>query len=404
LVQPIYLDNNATIPVDRRVAESMSEALRAGWANPSSQHRFGQAARGRLDSLRSRIGQLVGARGDARPADRVILTSGGTESNNLAILGLCGSPPGSIIVSAIEHPSITAAAEVARARGFCVHRLPVSEDGRWQVDDLAALIDSTTRLVSLVSVNHETGVIQPTARAAAICREHDVLCHTDAVQGVGKAALRFDELGVDAMTFTAHKLGGPKGIGALVVRGGIALEPILFGGSQQGGLRPGTEDVVLAEGFAAALELWDREGPAWSATMGSLRDRFERRVASAVDGVVIIGQTAQRASGTSLIAFRGLDRQALMMALDQAGVAVSSGAACSSGSTDVSPVLRAMGLDHDTMRGAIRISLGPQTTVTDIDQAADIVAATANEMYHRAREPLHRGSRGHGAAATPERM
>jgi cysteine desulfurase len=399
----IYLDNNATTQLLPEVVEAMRAAEATGYANPSSQHEPGRRARRVLEDCRERIGEILGARTGGMESDRVVFTSGGTEANNLALLGLAEAAGdagkgrqqededdvarswqlrqrGQIIISAIEHPSVVAAAERLGEMGWKVETLGVDRNGQVRVEQLGELIGPPTRLVSVMFGNNETGVLQPVREVAAICREAGVLCHTDAVQGVAKVPVSFQGLGVDTLTCTAHKLHGPKGIGVLVIRHGVQIWPQLFGGHQQGGVRPGTESVALAVGFRAALETWHREQQDRSARLASMRDRLEAAIVSGYPGAVVFGSNALRLPHTSNIGFTGLDRQALQMALDLAGVACSTGSACASGSSEPSPILVAMGATKDAARGSIRFSLGVLTTQAEVDSAAERILKTCSRL------------------------
>jgi cysteine desulfurase len=376
----VYLDHNATSPLLPEVAKAMAEAAAAHFGNPSSQHQAGRRARRALDEARDAIGRLVGARRGGRAPDRVLFTSGGSEANNLALFGLSGiwrtrsgeiTAPPELIISAIEHPSVQAPAERFEQSGWQVHRAPVTADGVLDLAAFSDLISERTRLVSLMLCNNETGVQQPIAAAAAICRARGIPLHTDATQAAGKLSLNFAELGVTAMTLSAHKLGGPAGVGALVVDGAATLEPLLVGGFQQAGLRPGTEPLSLAVGFHRALDYWQANRETIVARILDLRDRFERELRAAWPDLVVNGAAAPRAPHTSNLAFVGSNRQAVLMALDMAGVACSTGSACASGSSEPSHVLLAMGAAPEIVASSIRFSLGPNTTTADIDAAIE---------------------------------
>ncbi|MDZ4781792.1 MAG: cysteine desulfurase family protein [Planctomycetia bacterium] len=379
---PIYLDHNATTPLDRQVAEAMRACDVEGYLNPASQHQFGQRARRRLELARESIARLLGARTDSHRADQVLFTSGGTEANNLALLGLAGNPPGHVIVTAIEHPSVLGAAEHLERRGFAVDRLPVDEAGVARVADLPGLIRSDTRVVSLMLVNNETGVLQPVREAAMCCQAARVPFHTDAVQGVGKLPVNFAELGATALTATAHKLGGPRGVGVLVLAHGAPLQAIHFGGFQQAGLRPGTESVTLAVGMQTALENVIAQ-PEVPARLELLRDRFEQALLSQLPDVIVNGGGAARAPHTSNLSFLGVDRQMLVVALDLAGVACSTGSACASGSSDPSHVLAAMGASDPVLRSALRFSFGVSTSVPEVDEACERIVKSINDLRSR---------------------
>lgn len=379
LMQPIYLDFNSTAPLLPKVAAGMAKADAAGYANPASQHALGRRAHSILEVTREKIAGLLGADLTDRAADRLIFTSGGTEANNLALLGLthaASSRPGRIIVSTIEHPSISATADHLAKLGWQVDWLKVNQDGVVQLDHLDELLTAPSplgppRLVSVMLANNETGVIQPIAEIVRRCREQNppVPVHTDAVQAVGKIPVHFRELGVSAMTVAPHKFGGPRGIGALLVRHDVGVAPLLHGATQQLGLRPGTESVSLALGFLVALNIWHADRDQRAAHMATLRDRFEAALRSAYPKCVINGAAAPRLPHTSNIAFVGYDRQALFMALDIAGVCCSTGSACASGSSEPSPTLLAMNLPKEIVNSSLRFSLGTTTTPDEIDEA-----------------------------------
>lgn len=381
----IYLDHNATTPLLPEVAAAMTACQAAAHGNPASQHRAGRRARQIQDEARETIGRLLGARLDGREPDRVIFTSGGTEANNLALFGLSSaaspaSAPLEIIVSAIEHPSVLGPAEHLERQGWRVHRLGVSRDGVIDLAELGDQINPRTRLVSIMLGNNETGAIQPVAEVAEICRAAGVPLHTDAVQVAGKLPVDFQRLGVAAMTVSAHKLHGPVGVGALIVRHGVSLAPQLFGGFQQESLRPGTENLVGVVGFCRALKMWHREADSRRARLEGLRDRLEKLLTAGFPGLVINAQRAVRLPHTANLAFPGLDRQALLMALDLAGVACSTGSACASGSSEPSHVLRAMGVPADVLAGSLRFSLAATTGEGEIDEAAQRILAVCARL------------------------
>ncbi len=283
---PIYLDHNATTPMLPAVIEAMRACYAEPCLNPASQHEFGRRARRRLEDARERIGELVGAKTSGRDADTLLFTSGGTESNNLAIHSVTvDRPPGRLVISDLEHPSITSLTDRLARTGWEIDRLSVDRRGLFRVDDLPYLLRSdTSRLrpdtaaVCAILGQNETGVLQPVAEIAAIAREHQVPLHTDATQVVGKLPVDFRALGAATMTFAAHKFHGPLGIGALVVRHGVTLAPQFFGGFQQAGLRPGTESVALVVGMLTALELWHAEQAERIARLTALRDELERAI------------------------------------------------------------------------------------------------------------------------------
>jgi cysteine desulfurase len=370
----IYLDHNATTPIDPLVVEAMARAWRDGGANPASQHAPGRRARRMLEEAREGILELLGAKTGGMDADQLIFTSGGTEANNLLLQGLIAQhEPGDLFISPFEHPSIRGAAELLRERHVNVRVLP------WAEEFWRGLIDIESRdavlVVSFMLANNETGAIFPLEDIVQTCGCYGAHIHTDAVQAIGKIPVHFRELGVDALTVAPHKFHGPLGIGGLVLRHGVKLQPLFYGGFQQSGLRPGTENVALAVGFHEALKLAVSELPERAARMAALRDQLERSLKEGCGRQeclphVIVGENSPRLPNTSCVSFPGLDRQALVMALDMAGVACSTGSACASGSSEPSPTLIAMGLPTDVIHGAIRLSLGAFTTAEEVAEAS----------------------------------
>jgi cysteine desulfurase len=385
----IYLDHNATTPVFPEVVEAMRACWSEPYLNPASQHEFGRRARRTLEDARDRIAELLGA----SVRDRVVFTSGGTESNNLAVRGSLPLAPGEgpsegasrlhIIASAIEHPSISSLAKQLSQTGCYVDNLGIDANGVFRTDDLLRLLQPNTRLVAAMLANNETGVLQPIAELAKNCNDHGVPLHSDTAQAAGKLALNFKDLGASMMTIAAHKFGGPVGIGALVVRSDVDLAAILHGGVQQSGIRPGTESVPLAVGMKVALELWDKNRREWLTKLETLRSDFESSLQRSDSQVEIIGEKADRLPTTSNIAFVGLDRQALFVALDQAGIACSTGSACASGSSEPSPVHIAMGCDPAVISSALRFSFGVQTTSAEVAESVDRILRICNNLRSR---------------------
>ena len=355
-----YLDYNATAPVRPEVARAVASALEAG-GNPSSVHGPGREARARVEAAREAVARLVGA-----SPRSVVFTSGGTEANNMALRGAAARGR-RLVASAIEHDSVLAAVPSGAPAGSSI---PVGRDG---VVDVAALDRELRRLpagalVSVMVANNETGVIQPVADVVEVARARGATVHCDGVQGPGKIAVDFDRLGVDLMSLSAHKFGGPQGVGALVARDGAeALEAMLLGGGQERGRRAGTENVPGIAGFGAAAEsaLADTETPG---RVEGLRDGLEDRIRSIAGDEVVIGSAAARLPNTSCIAMPGVSAETQVMALDLDGVGVSAGSACSSGKVARSHVLAAMGLPEDRAGSAIRVSLGWASRSADVDR------------------------------------
>ncbi len=361
------------------VVDRMHELMKMRLANASSQHAAGRQARQVIEKARESILKNCGGRTSGMASDQLLFTSGGTESNNLAIFGLSEHRPGAIVVSRIEHPSVLAAAEYAATQGREVRYLRCSASGVVCLDKLEEWLATQSTngpiaLVSLMLANNETGVWQPVARAAAMCRQAGVLLHTDAVQVLGKSEMNFAGLNVDAMTVTAHKLHGPVGIGALILRNGVALSPRTFGGFQQLGQRPGTEMPVLAGGFETAAANAEGQLAERVVTMQRLRDALQSKIQSALPSAVAIGAESDRLPHTLSVSFPGVDRQALQLALDMAGIACSTGSACASGSSQPSHVLEAMHLEASIVNGGIRFSVSAETLESEIDQAVASLA------------------------------
>jgi cysteine desulfurase len=370
-VDAIYLDHNATTPLLPEVAEAMRVTSLEFPANPASQHRPGQQARRALEDCREQITRLLGGKTAGMDADRLVFTSGGTEANNLAILGmLADQAPGHLVTSAIEHPSLLGPVGELERHGWSITRVSADATGVVRLDELAGSIRNDTRLVSIMVANNETGVLQPIKEISQLCFDRGVPFHTDAAQWVGKLATRFHDWNLSALSCAPHKFNGPLGIGALLLRHDLALAGQLHGGHQQEGLRPGTESVPLAAGMLTALEIWERDREAQAARLSALRDQFEATISAEIPTAVVIGADSPRLPHTSNIAFVGLDRQALFLALDLAGVACSTGSACASGSSQPSPVLLGMGLSNELIGSALRFSFGITNTEADAAESA----------------------------------
>ena len=370
--EPIYLDNNATTSMSPAVVAAMTDAMQAGYANPSSQHAAGRRARRVLEEARQRIVELLGGDPTGRTPDRLVFTSGGTEANNLALRGVAQSAAGvakRLVTSPIEHPSVAKMAKQLAREGWQVDYLPVTQAGVVDPSALETLLDQPTSLMSVMLGNNETGALQPISELASQAAAKGIATHTDAVQVVGKLPVDFRELGVSLLSFTAHKFHGPLGIGGLLMRGDTELAPQLLGGFQQAGLRPGTESVPLVVGLRAALEEWHDQQATRAARLTELRDRFEQQILAGWPSTVVVSRDAPRLPHTSNLAFVGLDRQAFFLALDMQNVACSTGSACASGSSEPSPVLLAMGLDPAQIAGSLRFSFAANTTPAEVDEA-----------------------------------
>ena len=356
-----YFDHNATTPLDEGVLAEMLPFLRQEYGNASSRHDFGTRARRAVDQARERIAGLV----HVQPV-QVVFVSGGTEANNLFIRGAAAYlKPSQVVVSAIEHPCVARPAQDLARQGWKLRKLATDAQGRVEIADAELALREPTGLVSVMLANNETGVIQPVSKIAAMARERKAWMHTDAVQALGKIALDFEALGVHAMTLSAHKIYGPKGIGALVVDKRLELKPIIHGGGHERGMRSGTENVPAIVGFGAACELASRRMEAVAQRTRDLRDRAESGAIAL--GARIFGRGAERISNTTYFAFPDIDGETLVIELDKAGFAVASGAACSSTSTEPSATLLAMGVAPEMARGAVRISFGVQNNAAEVD-------------------------------------
>ena len=375
--QPLYFDNNSTTRILPEVVDAIAECLHAGYRNPASQHRSGRAARRVLEEAREQIARLLGANLAAPHQDQLIFTSGGTESNNLAIRGLV-SAPGDVLVSGLEHPSALSAVDELESDAFSVVELPVSAGGHVSVESVAESLTEQTRLVVLMYGNNEVGTTQPIEEVAKVCTERGIPLHVDAVQAVGKVSIDFAKLGATSLAFSAHKFHGPRGIGGLLLRSHAQLSPLLVGGSQQLGLRPGTESIAPAVGMAKALQLAMLALDDNYDQMRRQRDELERQLINNC-GCSVNG-TEPRLPHTLNVSFPGLDRQALVMALDLAGVECSTGSACTSGSSEPSHVLLAMGCETDVVESSIRLSLSRLTTDSEVAEVTARISAVINGL------------------------
>ncbi len=359
----IYLDNNATTPLDERVLAAMSPYLMDHFGNASSIHRRGRVARQALEAAREQVAQLV----NVHPS-QVIFTSGGTEANNLALSCIRGPRVGPyrLAISRVEHPSVLVAAAQLAEEGAETELIAVDEQGCVGPAEIGVVLANRPHLVSVMMANNETGVLQDISTLAALTQERGVLFHTDAVQAAGKIAIDFDRLGVQLLTLSAHKLYGPKGVGALIVDSKLDVRPMLVGGGQERGLRSGTENVAAIVGFGMAAELAIAERERRSGQSVALRGYLEERLRRMPE-VTVFGHDAERLPNTVCLAIPGIDGETLLMELDRAGIEVSSGSACDSHKAQASHVLLAMGVDEEIARCAIRVSIGRDNTQDDID-------------------------------------
>jgi cysteine desulfurase len=363
----IYLDHNATTPPRPEVVETIEDALRSEFGNPSSVHAEGAAARRLVELARARVGGLLSV-----PPDTIRFTSGATESNNTILQGQLELGD-HVVTTAVEHPSVSAPLAWQAGRGVEVTTLPADADGCVEFAAVEAALRPQTRLVSMIWANNETGAIQPVEPTAALCAERGIPFHVDATQAIGKVEVDLASVTIDYVSASAHKLGGPKGVGALISRSPEALPPLLRGGGQERGLRGGTENVPGIAGFGRACELVARDGPeSWEAWR-KLRDRLWQGIQAAVEGVRWNGDPERTLGNTLNVEFEGVAGEVLVQALDLEGVAVSAGAACHSGSIEPSKVLLAMGRTPEQARGSLRFSVGHGVDEAAIDRALTLL-------------------------------
>ncbi len=386
-VQRIYLDHNATTPIHPQVVERMAATLRDTYGNPSSVHHFGQQAKAALDEARSAVAALVGA----EPSE-VVFTSGGTEGDNFAIRGAAEALEAGgrrhLITSAIEHEAVLNTMKALAKRGWRTTVLPVGETGIVSPADLEAALADDTALVSIMHANNEIGTIQPIGELAGLAHKRGALFHTDAVQSAGKLPIDVKRLGVDLLTTSAHKFYGPKGVGATWVRRGLRLLPILYGGRHERSRRAGTENVAGIVGMGVAARLAVPTMASEAERLAALRDHLETAVLAAIPGTAVNGARAQRVPNTTNISFDRTEAESLLIALDLAGIAVSTGSACSSGTLEPSHVLKAMGLPPHRTQNSIRFSLGHATTAADVERVVAVLPGIVDKLRSLTRVPV----------------
>jgi cysteine desulfurase len=360
----IYLDNNATTPLDPAVAEKMSEFLKEKFGNPSSLYPIGREVKEILTGVREVIAKALGA-----DRTEIIFTGSGTEADNFAIRGVLDAFPEKkgLIISAIEHPAILQTADYLEKKGVDVTYVPVDEYGTVDVDFLKDAITAQTAIISIMHANNELGTIQPIEEISKIAKERGVLVHTDAVQSFGKIDVNVDRLGVDLLSISAHKIHGPKGVGALYIRRGTEIGPLIFGGHQERELRAGTENTIGIVGLGEAVRIIKERGDKDKKRITKLAERLKKEIEEQIPKVKFNGHEKNRIKGTLCFSFLGLEAEALLLALATKEIYVSTGSACSEGEEDVSHVLSAIGLRPEVARSSIRLSLGRFNTDEDID-------------------------------------
>jgi cysteine desulfurase len=385
-VNRVYLDHNATTPVHPAVVDAMARVLKEDFGNPSSVHHFGQRAKAAVDQARSAVAALIGA-----DPGEVVFTSGGTESDNFAIRGaaeaLDPARRGHLIATAIEHEAVLNTLKALARRGWSTALLPIGASGIASPDALRDVLRNDTAIVSIMHANNEIGTVQPIAEMARVAHERGALFHTDAVQTAGKIRLNVKALDLDLVSISAHKFYGPKGVGALWLRRGLRLRPILTGGKHERNRRAGTENVagIVGMGVAATMALAKIDDEAQR--MSALRDRLEEGVLRVVPGTTVNGARSPRVPNTTNISFDRIEAESLLIALDLEGVAVSTGSACSSGTLEPSHVLKAMGFPAHRTQNSIRFSLGAANTEAEIDRVVAILPGIVEKLRNLTRTP-----------------
>ena len=383
----VYLDHSATTPVRKEVIEIMQHYLEESWGNPSTLYSFGREAKKGLEEARERVAKLIGA-----VPQEIIFTSGGTEADNMAIIGAARANEKKgkhIITSSIEHHAALDAAKYLEKHGYEVTFLPVTFEGLIKLDDVKKAIRDDTALISIMHVNNEIGTIQPIAEIGKLAREKGIIFHTDAVQSVGKIPVDVHDLHVDLLSISSHKIYGPKGVGALYVRKGTRISPLVFGGGQERKRRPGTENMPGIVGFGLAAELIGQEMEVESRRERKLRDKLIEGILNSIPDVQLNGDREQRAPNNVNVSVRYIEGESLLLSLDMQGIAASSGSACTSGSLDPSHVLLSLGLTHEVAHGSLRMTLGKETTEEDVDYVLDVLPGIVvrlrnmSPLYHQ---------------------
>ncbi len=378
----IYMDHNATTPMRPEVLAAMQPYLGEKFGNPNSIHRYGRETRIAIENARDHAAALIGA----ADSDEIFFTSGGTESDNWALRGVVSAAKGTshVVTTAIEHEAVLATCQTLEAEGAEVTYVKPNRKGRVSAEDVAAAIRPDTKIVSVMWGNNEVGTVQPIHEIGAICRERGILFHTDAVQAMGKEPIDVERAGVSLLSATGHKFNALKGAGFLYVKKGTKLDPLIIGGGQEQKLRSGTENVAGIVALGEACRIAKEEGPQSAKNVAAMRDRLENEICEHVPDVLINGDTDHRLPGTSNLGFIGAEGETLLIRLDLEGIAVSTGAACSSGSPEPSHVLLAMDLPQETVQGSLRFSLGYGNTDADIDRLLEVLPEAVSKVREMA--------------------
>ncbi len=381
-MKTIYMDHNATTPMRPEVLAAMQPYLSEKFGNPNSIHRYGRETRIAIENARDHAAALIGA----AESDEIFFTSGGTESDNWALRGVISAAQGRshVITTQIEHEAVLATCQTLEAEGAEVTYVKPNRKGRVSAEDVAAAILPDTRIVSVIWGNNEVGTIQPIHEIGAICREHGIVFHTDAVQALGKEPIDVERAGVSLLSATGHKINASKGTGFLYVKKGTKLDPFITGGGQEQNLRSGTENVAGIVALGEACRIAKEEGPEFAKNIAALRDRLENEICEHVPDVLVNGDSDHRLPGTSNLGFIGAEGETLLIRLDLEGIAVSTGAACSSGSPEPSHVLLAMDLPKETVQGSLRFSLGYGNTDADIDRLLEVLPEAVSKVREMA--------------------
>jgi cysteine desulfurase len=388
-MKKVYLDNNATTPIDPNVLDAMLPYLKDDYGNPSSVHAFGRNTRKAVEKAREEVASLIGANN----AEEIVFTSGGTEANNLALRGIAHALRGKgnhIITSSIEHHAVLNVGKYLEQEGFTVTYLPVDGDGVIDAKALRHAATDATILISAMWANNEIGTIEPIEEIAAFARERGIVVHTDAVQAVGKCPVQTEKMGIDLLSLSSHKMYGPKGVGALYIRKGVTVTPLIFGGHHERNRRAGTENVAGIVGFGRAAAIARRELARESGYVKRLRDLLHDGITKRIAHARLNGHPKERLPNTLNLGFQYIEGESVVLNLDLEGVGVSTGSACTSGNLEPSHVLMAMGLDHADIQGSVRFSLGRYTTRADIDYVLKVLPPIVERL--RNMSPLSRGN------------